>query len=134
MCFNRRSFRISKKRKKYNKIILISNIGKEFGGRIFIDEARKIIGNNVIAFFMVFNIKRHLEWVVKYKNALITNEQIIFQQYLQCFSHDSENAKEEINKLRLSMEKKYQILFNFSQDFLDFPNYKDSGKYSDIIL
>ena len=33
------------KRKKYNKIILISNVGPNFGGKTFVEEARQIIGN-----------------------------------------------------------------------------------------
>ena len=121
-------------RKKFNKIILISNIGKDHGGKIFINEARKIIGNDVVVLFLVYNINLHLEWVTKYKNALITNEQIVFEQYLRCFSNDSEYAKKEINKLKLSLETKYHKLFIFSQDFLDFPNHKDSGKYGDLYL
>ena len=32
-------------RKKYNKIILLSNVGADLGGKKFVDEARKIIGN-----------------------------------------------------------------------------------------
>ena len=37
------------KRKKYNKIILISNVGNDLGGKKFIEQARKIIGSDVIA-------------------------------------------------------------------------------------
>jgi hypothetical protein len=40
-------------RKKYNKIILISNVGTDFRGKKFIEKARKIIGNNVIVLFFV---------------------------------------------------------------------------------
>ena len=36
------------KRKKYNKIILISNVGTDLGGKKFIDEARKILNNDVL--------------------------------------------------------------------------------------
>ena len=35
------------KKKKHNKIILISNVGTDFGGRDFVDAARKIIGKNI---------------------------------------------------------------------------------------
>ena len=41
------------KRKKFNKIILISNVGNYNGGKIFIDEARKIICSNIVALFFV---------------------------------------------------------------------------------
>ena len=37
------------KRKKYNKIILISNVGKNLSGKKFVEDARKIIGSNIIS-------------------------------------------------------------------------------------
>ena len=40
-------------RKKYNKIILISNVGSDIGGKKFIDKAREIIGNDVIVYFLL---------------------------------------------------------------------------------
>ena len=59
-------------RKKYNKIILISNIGSDFGGRDFIIKAREIIGNDVIVLFSAYNIQ-YLNWISQYKNALYSN-------------------------------------------------------------
>ena len=44
------------RRKKYNKIILISNVGTNQGGKKFIEDARKIIGNDVICLFLSYNI------------------------------------------------------------------------------
>ena len=43
------------KRKKYNKIILLSNIGQDLGGKKFVDQARKIIGNDVIVLFSAYD-------------------------------------------------------------------------------
>ena len=37
------------KRKKYNKIILISNVEKNLSGKKFVEDARKIIGSNIIS-------------------------------------------------------------------------------------
>ena len=59
-------------RKKYNKIILISNVGKNLGGKQFIEKARKIIGNDVITLFLAFKIS-HLDWIKNFKNALFSN-------------------------------------------------------------
>ena len=42
-------------RKKYNKIILISNAGINYEGRNFVNKERKIIGNDVIALFVCYN-------------------------------------------------------------------------------
>ena len=47
-------------RKKYNKIILISNVGKDLEGKKFVKKARKIIGNDVIVLFLAYNIE-HLK-------------------------------------------------------------------------
>ena len=43
------------KRKKYNKIILISNIGLDLGGKKFVEVARKILGFNVPVLFFSAN-------------------------------------------------------------------------------
>ena len=69
------------KRKKYNKIILISNAGTDLSGKQFVIDARKIIGNDVIALFLCYNIE-HLKWIKKFKNAIFSNEpefKIIFK-------------------------------------------------------
>ena len=45
--------------KKYNKIILLSNIGQDLGGKKFVDEARKIIKNDVIVLFSAYDEVSH---------------------------------------------------------------------------
>ena len=119
------------KRKKYNKIILISNVGKNFGGKLFIDEARKIIGNNVIVLFLAYN-KNHLEWIKKYKNALFSNDPKFYEDYLRCFSDEDYDKEEKIMELKSAIENHYNVKFNFDDNYLDFPLYKSSGEYSDL--
>ena len=58
-------------RKKYNKIILISNVGNDFGGKKFVEKAREIIGNNVIVLFLAYK-KSHLDWIKNFKNAIFS--------------------------------------------------------------
>ena len=123
------------KRKKYNKIILIANVGIDYGGIKFINEARKIIGNDVVVLFFVYKIERHLGWITKYKNALVTNEPNFLGRYIKCFNGiSSQDIMTEILKLKEEFEKKYIIKLNFSLDFLNYPYYKDSGKYSDLSI
>ena len=121
------------KRKKYNKIILISNVGSDLGGKKFIDEARKIIGNDVITLFLAYNIQ-HLQWIKDYKNALFSNEPNFYEEYLSCFSDDDNCYTKEgmILMLKEKMENHYKIKFNFNDKFLYFPKYKEGGKYSDL--
>ena len=125
------------KRKKYNKIILLSNIGSDFGGKKFIDEARKILKNDVIVLFLAYNID-HLDWVKDYKNALFSNEPDFYEQYLECFSPTDKNnftdddIVDNILTLKDKMESHYGVKFNFKNNFLEYPLYKGSGHYSDL--
>ena len=118
------------KRKKYNKIILISNVGKDYGGRTFVTNARKIIGNNVITLFLAYK-ESHLEWITKYKNALFSNSSKFYEEYLECFKY-SYGIKHNIIELKEELEKFYKVKFSFDDKFLDYPLYKKEGKYSDF--
>ena len=117
-------------RKKYNKIILISNIGTDLGGKKYITEARKILGNDVIVLFLAYNIK-HLEWVKDFNNALFSNEPKFYEKYLKCFYGD-ESIDDNIKLLINEMEVFYKIKFKFDNNYLNFPLFKGSGKYNDL--
>ena len=119
------------KRKKYNKIILISNVGTDLGGKTFIDEARKILNNDVLALFLAYNIA-HLDWIKNYKNALFSNESSFYEEYLKCFSEKIRDKKSEILNLKSNMESHYKVKFNFDNKFLEFPNYKSEGSYGEL--
>ena len=118
-------------RKKYNKIILISNVGTDLGGKKFVDNARKIIGNNVITLFLAYN-KKHLEWIKNYKNALFSNDPKFYEDYLRCFSDEYYGKKTKLMELKSTIENHYNIQFNFDDAFLDYPLYKEEGKYGDL--
>ena len=119
-------------RKKYNKIILISNIGTDLGGKKFIINARKILGNDVLALFLAYNIK-HLEWVKDFNNALFSNEPKFYEKYLNCFYQNNNDKIDDNIKLLINeMEIFYKIKFKFDNNYLNFPLYKESGKYSDL--
>ena len=116
-------------RKKYNKIILISNVGTDLGGKKFIDKARQIIGNDVISLFLAYSIS-HLTWIKNYKNALFSNEPKFYEEYLECFN-DYE-MEYRIKGLVKKIEEHYQVKFNFDDDFLKYPNFKNDGTYQDL--
>ena len=120
------------KRKKYNKIILISNVGKNFGGKLFVNEARKIIGNNVITLFLAYK-SSHLDWIKNYENALFSNDPKFYEQYLQCFDGKCEGEiKYNIQNLINKLEAHYKVKFNFNDKYLDYPLFKKEGKYGDL--
>ena len=121
------------RRKKYNKIILISNAGN--GGKEFISEARKIIGNDVIALFVAYMVE-HLKWIKDFPNAIFCNESTFYEKYLECFNDtNTNNVKNKIDTLIRSIENHYQVRFSFNKNYLYFPLYEESikkGKYSDL--
>ena len=124
------------KRKKYNKIILISNVGKDLGGKQFIENARRIIGNDVITLFLAYKIS-HLDWIKNYKNALFSNEPKFYEEYLECFNdnknyYDNDTLEKKIRSLIVKMEKHYDVKFNFNNNFLYYPHFKGQGNYSDL--
>jgi len=113
-------------RKKYNKIILLSNVGPNYGGKQFVDEARKIIKNDVIVLFLSYRIQ-HLDWIKKYKNAIFSNDSKFYEEYL-----DKYGNFHEMRGLISNLENHYNVHFNFDDNFLKFPLFKDNGKYSDL--
>ena len=120
------------KRKKYNKIILISNIGTDFGGRDYIKKARKIIGNDIIVLFNAYT-SSHLDWVKNFPNALFSNEPWFYEDFLDCFyENDEEKTKEALNKIKNKMEEHYKVKFNFNDKFLEYPNFKIKGHLEDL--
>ena len=119
-------------RKKYNKIILISNVGTDFGGKKFIDDARKIIGNNVIALFLAYK-SSHVDWIKKYENALFSNDPKFYEEYLQCFDEENDGTiKYNIEELVKKMEEHYKVKFNFNERYLDYPKFLENGNYGDL--
>ena len=56
-------------KRKYNKVILISNIGKDLSGKKFVEIARKIFGFNLIVLFFSNN-EEHFKWIQNFPNCL----------------------------------------------------------------
>ena len=120
-------------RKKYNKIILISNCGDNFYGRNFVDKARKILGFNVMVLFFG-NWIGHLDWIKDYPNSLFTNNDLFYRDYIRNFNEQG------LLKLKNDIEKYIHLAYaqysNFKfKDFvnhLDYPLYKKGGQYSDL--
>ena len=113
-------------RKKYNKIILISNVGTDFGGQKFVTAARQIIGGNVIALFNAYNTQ-HLRWITQWKNTLFLNNDKLFGEYLDSFSNET-----KMRGFIAKLEKIYNVRFNFDKNFLTFPQFREKGYYSEL--
>ena len=118
-------------KKKYNKIILITNFRE--GGLEFIIKARQTIGNYVLA-LVAASEPGNLNSIIKCKNTLFSNKPEFTEEYLKCFNYDllENERKAMILNLKNKMEKYYNAKFNIEEHCLDFPKYKASGRYSEL--
>ena len=101
------------KRKKYNKIILISSCQGEVGKK-FVDLARKILGFNVVVLFYSAN-ENNLKWIQNYPNALYTNNESFFRKYITNYNKDG------LNKLKNEMNNYYNCNLNLDDECLNYP-------------
>ena len=113
-------------RRKYDKIILVTNIGRDLSGKRFIEIARKILGFDIIVLFFSNN-EDHFKWITTFPNCLYTNKADLFVEYILNFNEDG------LKKLKKKVEQIYQIqLKKFSFDFISFPNYRSEGDFSSL--
>jgi hypothetical protein len=116
-------------RKKYNKIIIITNGGNN--GEEYIKEARKIIGGNTLALVSCYMPDNHIKWVSELPNTLLSNEKEIFQEFLL---NAVQEKKNEMKNLRIKVEEKYGKKFEkFNEnEIFNFPNFLPEGEYSQL--
>ena len=114
-------------RKKYNKIILISNIGLDLSGKRFVEIARKILGFNVMVLFYSKN-KSHLSWLQNFPNALFTDNSNFYQEYILNYNESG------LLNLKKKIETYYNIKLIFDNNFLKFPKFINSDKFDNIIF
>ena len=115
------------KRKRFNKIILITSIRFDLSGKKFVEIARKILGFNVMVLFFSANTK-YLKWVQNFPNALFTSSTNFCQKYINNYS------REGLLKLKKENEEMYGIKLTFTKDFMDFPLFINSKNYDDIVF
>ena len=120
-------------RKKYNKIIIISN-GNNKGGE-FIIKARKIIKSNAIAAISAYNVSGYANEVINMPNVLLLNGIYFHEKFFKCINK---------NDIRLYQELKNELnnyyhnnIYGFSindsiEDLFNFPNFKKKGKFGEL--
>ena len=85
-------------RKRFNKIILITNVGKDLEGRNYVDKVRKILGFDIMVLFFASN-PSHLEWIKDYPNSLFCLDDNTLQKYVYNFNEIGlENIRNDIKE------------------------------------
>ena len=120
-------------RKKYNKIIIITNGNNNAIN--FIKNARKIIGAETIVAVSAYNIPAHIPWVRTMNNAFLLNGIDFHSKFIKAIM---KNEIGSLNRLRNEVinyytpEYPYFELKEFNRDLLNFPKFKVKGRYDDL--
>ena len=124
------------KRKKYNKIILISNGGNDGIG--FINNARKIIGSNTISLITCYNVENYMD-VVQYNENILINSKYYecIKEFLKCSTNENINDLKKLQKDIETNLKEIDESFSFkpiNNQIFNFPNFKDGGYFSEVLF
>jgi len=122
------------KRKKYNKIILVTNGGNNGIG--FINDARKIIGNTTISLITCYRAENYMDIIKNSENILLNSK------YFDCIKEFlnfsiSENI-EKLKNLQKEIEKELQdyddsfSLRQINNNAFNFPNFLNDGNFNEI--
>ena len=119
-------------RKKYNKIIIITNGGNN--GEDFIIKARKIIGSNTIACCSAYAVENHISWVKNMENVLILKGLDFHKKLFKCNKY---NDKSLYNELCREMNNKYNYISNFhlnecTNNLFNFIKFKKEGSFGNL--
>ena len=115
------------RRKKYNKVILISNVGFVDKTKQFINDIRKILAFNVIILFFTASIS-HLEWIKEIPNILFTMDDSHFKEYILNFNVVG------LNNLKAKIEERYGTKLNKFNADLSYPLFQEAESNGDYNL
>ena len=115
-------------RRRYNKVILITSIGPDQSGKVFVDIARKIFQFDIMVLFFALNTN-HLEWIKNYNNCLYTNNKDILKEYITNFNEYG------LKCLKKKVENTYNItLKEFTNNFLYYPLFINEEYYCNSFI
>ena len=114
-------------RKKYNKIILISNIGLDLSGKRLVEVARKILGFDIAVLFFSNN-KNHFKWIQDFPNALITSDTKFYEEYIKNYN------KEGLFNLKKKIEDSYKIKLKFTDNIFEYPKFINEEGFKDLFF
>ena len=122
------------KRKKYNKIILITNGNNDGIG--FINSARKIIGNNTISLITCYVANNYMDQVKNNENILLNSKDF---DCIKEFINFATNIKlDSLTKLQKDIENHLKIINNsfsfppLTINAFQYPNFKNGGSFSEL--
>ena len=121
------------KRKKYNKVVIITNGYND--GQNFILKSRQIIGGNPIAAVSSYNVANHIGWVKNMENVLLLNGQDFHEKFFDCVKRNDAELYEELRKEIIQYYQKEIPDFYLNEstyNLFNFPNFKKDGDFGEL--
>ena len=119
-------------RKKYNKIIIITNGNND--GEQFIHDSRNIIGAEALAAVSAYDVSTHIQWVKNLNNVLILNGIDFHKKFFRCIINNDTNLFRQLKNEIIQYYNDipgFQLKENINKLF-HFPNFKKNGKFEDL--
>ena len=114
-------------RKRFNKIIIITNVGTNLEGKKYVDKVRQILGFNVAALFFTDDMK-HLEWIKDYPNGLFCMDDYTIKKYIFNYGIDA------YNDIRNNVRDFYGVELQEPQNAFDYPLFEQYLEYQSASL
>ena len=113
-------------RKRFNKIIIITNVGKNLEGKKYVDKVRKILEFNVAALFFTDDMN-HLDWIKDYPNGLFCMDDYTIKKYIFNYGLDG------YNDIRNNVRDFYGVELQEPQNAFDYPLFERYKDTTDIL-
>ena len=123
------------KRKKYNKVIIITNGYND--GQNFLEKSREIIEGNPIAAVSSYNVANHIGWVQNMENVLLLNGQNFHEKFFDCVKRKDADLYEELRNEIIQYYQKEIPEFNLNEhtdNLFNFPNFKEDGDFGELFF
>ena len=120
-------------RKKYNKIIIITNGNNN--AKYFITKAREIIGSNPIAAVSALDVKKHITWVKDMENVLLLYGMDYHKKFINCIKKGTNESYEQLRKEIIDNYSSSIANFDLSisnDNLFKFPKFKVKGSFRDL--
>ena len=122
------------KRKKYNKIILVSNGGNNRIG--FIKDAREIIGKNTISLITCYFAENYMNAIKNTENIFLNSHEFdCLKEFLNLATRENFENLKNLQKEIENELKELDESFSFKQinhDAFNFPNFKEGGSFREM--
>ena len=112
-------------KKKKEKVILITSIGRDRSGKRFVEIARRILQSDDLIVLFFSNNTNNLDWIEGFSNCLYSSDPNIYEEYISNYNNVG------LKELKIKVENLQNIqLKEFSFNFLSYSHCDDDLSFS----